>query len=304
MRKKINDMIYTLLSRLSYEEYRVLGDLNLTTKFIGLITFIEYHPSYLHDEKILKLLSSINENNLTKEKVDEIENYINNYNPKNKKYTLTEYAKKLHADTEEKVDVIEKCKNIKLTHEFIKNAIIALKELISKEELGEDITDISNMELFHSLNYVDLKSEEKEALIELYVSWQKQIEKEYYELKSKRPQTIGLLLPLNDFKSSSYPKICDSLNCEKDISEKANYIRNLLKQSSDNSFIDSLLGNDTQIILLRIIFDIENEISILDSYENITLEEMVVIEELKEELLTEKENIKKRLGGICKWKKC
>ena len=302
MEKKIDDMIYKLLSRLSSEEYRTLSEFNFSTRLIGLIAFMDLNPKYFKDIKIIRFFNLFDKHKATSSKLDEIEKYINTYDKKRNKYTLVEYSNKIKVDTEQKEALLEKYEIIKFGYKSLKDAIKVIKELIDKKELGIDFTDISNLELFHKLNFIDLTEEEKEVIIDLYIYWQKQIEEEYYEEKNKKPQTSGIILPLINIKMSSYPDLYDSFNNEVDIKEKANYIRTLLKQK-DIETVKQLLVDDLEVVYFRIFYDIENELMILDNYKNISIEEMLVIEDIRNELLIEKEQLKKVLGGIVKWKK-
>jgi len=301
MEKKIDDMIYKLLSRLSSEEYRTLSEFNFSTRLIGLIAFMDLNPKYFKDIKIIRFFNLFDKHKATSSKLDEIEKYINTYDQKRNKYTLVEYSNKIKIDTEQKEMLLEKYEIIKFGYKSLKDAIKVIKELIDKKELGIDFTDISNLELFHKLNFIELTEEEKEVIIDLYIYWQKQIEEEYYEEKNKKPQTSGIILPLTNIKMNSYPDLYDSFNNEVDIKEKANYIRTLLKQK-DIETVKQLLVDDLEIVYFRIFFDIENELMILDNYKNISTEEMLVIEDIRNELLIEKEQLKKVLGGIVKWK--
>lgn len=305
MEKKIQDMLYTASARLSHQEYTMREELNIKKRILNVFDYVKNHQNLLYDKKIMIFFKNTKVGKLTRKNLKEAEEVIKNYKEKNSNRIFAIIGKReCEIPYDEERKIAEYCNDLSLSLKYIQESLNSLKLLIEKDNQGEEILTLENIELFHAINLSNLDSEERKLLMGLYKKWAIQIDDEYKEFKQKQSevQSVGLLLSTKDYKKGNYPEVYENSVLSNEIYENTNYIRGLIKMG-EYDLVNSLIQDKKEIILVRIAYDIEGELEILEKEKPLSAIEVSLINEMKQELINEKEEILKMVGGAKKWQK-
>ncbi len=305
MENNMKDMLYTISARLAQKEYDMRKDLNLKKRILKVFDYVKEYQNLLQDRKIIVFFKEAKNGKLTGKNLIDAEKIIKKYEEKNSNRIFAIIGRRectIPFDTEN--DIREYCNELSLALDFNKESQKSIRTLIEKDGLGEEIFTLENIELFHSINLVDLEPEERNLLMALYKKWASEIDFEYQQLKQQQSEvkTMGPLLSIRDYKAGNYPRCYEDNLASEDISETTTYIRSLIKMGEEN-LAYSLIQNNKEAYIVRIIYEIECELALLDKeVANDSIEEDL-INEMKQELIMEKEEINKMLEGGKVWKK-
>lgn len=295
MEEKLKNLIYTLGSKMSKERFDMYKYLQLKQEILKVFCIAHENETILYDKRMHIFFNNAKDGILNGKNLLDAKKCISEYESGKKNY-LNQTKQKIDIPytTEEKLK--QYCVDVISDITGADSLLETLKQLMDGIEMGENIFAIKNIDKFLTISMRKFDLEERSLLFSLFKKWATEIESEYQELKKEQSQTSGTLLSIKELKESTYPSTYSLEELDTDIKEDAIYVRSLLKQGQ-NVLAETLMKNNRDSILVRILYDIEMELILLDS----ELEDVEIVEELKEELLVEKDDIKRLIGGSKQW---
>lgn len=295
MEEKLKDLIYTLASKMSKEHFTTLKELKLKQEILKVFSVARENEAILYDKRIHTFFNNAKEGILNGKNLLDAKSCISEYESGKKSY-LNQTKQKIEIPNSVEEHLKEYCADIISDIEGTKEILDSLKYLMDENEKGNDIFDIKNIDHFFCISMRKFDLEERSLLFSLFKKWASEIESEYQQLNKKQFQTSSPLITVKEIKESNYPTTYTIETLDTDIKEDAIYVRSLLKQGQ-NVLAEALMKNNRDSILVRILYDIEMELILLES----ELEDLEIVEELKEELLIEKDDIKRLIRGSKQW---
>lgn len=295
MEEKLKDLIYTLASKMSKEYFTTLKELKLKQEILKVFSVARENEAILYDKRIHTFFNNAKEGILNGKNLLDAKKCISEYESGKKSY-LNQTKQKINIPDSVEEHLKEYCDDMISDIEGTKEILDSVKYLMDENEKGNDIFDIKNIDHFFCISMRKFDLEERSLLFSLFKKWASEIESEYQQLNKKHFQISSSLITVKEIKESNYPTTYTIETLDTNIKEDAIYVRNLLKQGQ-SVVAEALMKNNRDSILVRILYDIEMELILLES----ELEDIEIVEELKEELLIEKDDIKRLIRGSKQW---
>jgi len=295
MEEKLKDFIYTLASKMSKEHFTTLKELKLKQEILKVFSVARENEAILYDKRSHTFFNNAKEGILNGKDLLDAQKCISEYESGKKSY-LNQTKQKIDIPDSVEEHLKEYCDDMISDIEVTKEILDSVKYLMDENEKGNDIFDIKNIDHFFCISMRKFDLEERSLLFSLFKKWASEIESEYQQLNKNQFQTSSPLITVKEIKESNYPTTYTIETLDTNIKEDAIYVRNLLKQGQ-SVVAEALVKNNRDSILVRILYDIEMELILLES----ELEDIEIVEELKEELLIEKDDIKRLIRGSKQW---
>lgn len=311
----ISDISNDILKRI--EEGRKLYyfltlEANFLNRVCTIFSRVKEDSILVQDEEINTLLTQLNVGEINIETITTIEERIGQLKRKKKIFSFSTKKESLSFSSqkefeEKEHEVQEEYKKIVEMQKSLESILKSLEDCLEKTKHVNAITEEDVQNIFHDLMNLMLQIGDIEGLMKIYHDTARGIHAEYEKIQKmpkEEEQKATSLLPLKIKEKRVYPSYKKEMT--RDIAftfqEETQNIRSLL-QLGQNDLALTLMGDFKNEILIRILYEIEIEKSLLKKEKHLSLEEQQIYEELKQELVEEEKNIREIGKEKTKWQK-